>query len=165
MIEVVVIHPKSLDETFCKWCDAVTINGRIYIPSSLMEDDKNLPILHHEIIHGYVYSLTGNRIAAWIEEGLAQIISGQARETPEAPPRGFSLKSLEKHFKGSNPDLALAAYDVSVHAVRYLLHNYGFTSFGEYMKKISLGYSHQRAFVSVFKITESELEQKIISGK
>jgi hypothetical protein len=156
-ISIFIMSEASLNKMLCQWCEAVTIDGIVYLPSSLVNANENLETLHHEIIHAYIYSITGDRIPAWIEEGLAQIISGQAREVIKVPSGSFNLRTLRKEFKYPDAEEMLKAYDISILAVRYLLENFGFKHFGEYMKKLSYGYSHERAFISVFRITEDEL--------
>jgi hypothetical protein len=159
--EILLRDDTSKEDVIPSWSEAVTIDGIIYLPVSLLEDSDFDKILQHEVFHAYIYSLCSNRVASWIEEGLALIMSGQTPAYQLPPASLLPLRTLRNDFQNLETDHAVLAYHTSLAAVRKLLKEYSFSDFGEYFRKISIGYPHERALASVFKVSEKEIEKKI----
>ncbi|HMO18553.1 MAG TPA: hypothetical protein PKA63_10070 [Oligoflexia bacterium] len=148
------------------WAEALSVDGVIYLPRQYLDAENIKKTIHHEVLHSVVYQIAGNRVPAWLEEGLAQIVSGQVE------PKLFKTRKMNKfgsapirklHNGGSyhTREEADIAYGLSVQAVSLLSQDHGFATFGAYLGKLALGHSHARAFESTFNMSEAELERTI----
>jgi hypothetical protein len=145
------------------WIKATTINGKVFlIYDSLLSEDSRKTI-KHETVHAYTYAVAGSKVPAWLEEGLAQIIAGEVTEKSSKDFRNKpSLRALRNNFNLEDKELLAEQYLISEKVVRLLVKEFGFSSIGDYLKKLSYGYSHERAFSAIFMITESKLEKKLM---
>jgi len=146
------------------WAEALSVDGTIYLPHQYLEAENINKTIHHEILHAIVYHIAGNRVPAWLEEGLAQILSGQVDPNAQIPKLNGSKTSIRSLRGGSSyqdKDEADLAYSIAVYAVSTLAKEHGFSTFGTYLSKLALGYSHARAFQTAFEETEEDLELRI----
>lgn len=171
IFKIVISHKTSAPFSITEWSEAMTIDGIVHIPVSVFSKSGYIKIIYHEIVHAYIYSLIEDRAATWIEEGLAQVLSKEKDpastnhkkliSTKRSLLGALHIRSLRQGFENLNISDARIAYDKSYAATRYLLKSHSLSDFGEYLKKISYGYTHERAFISVFGITEDDLEKKL----
>ncbi len=149
------------------WSQGIFIDGVIYVSGSRIKsmDQEFRLMIKHETFHAFIYNISAFELPAWLEEGLAQLISGETKEQGKRfykPGRSRpKLKNLRSDFHKLPKHLVLDAYDYSLLAARHLVALKGFEKVGEYLLKITNGYSSDEAFIETFEMTESELEKSI----
>jgi hypothetical protein len=164
-ISLYLANKKFFDMTLntAPWIQATTINGNMFLRYDSSLSDESRRTIKHETVHAYIYALAGPKVPAWMEEGLAQMIAGEVADKPSQTYHNRpSLRALRKEFSLEDKDLLAEQYLISANAVRLLVKDFGFTGIGDYLKKISYGYSHERAFSAIFRITEADLEKKLL---
>ena len=131
VINVAVVSHDDLDQLVGSFgANAVTIDGVIYLtPSNIASH-----IIRHEVMHAAVYVNAKNKVPWWIEEGLAQILSGELEEV--------SSTVLKTNIERKYQDARLR--------VMKLINKCGFRSFGEYLTLISEENTERYAFNKVF---------------
>lgn len=145
------------------WIEAIFADGIIYISSEkIKKNDLQFRMhLKHEVFHAYLFQITTEPIPAWLEEGLAELISGEDTNSTIRISSDVSLSQLHVEFHKLPKDKIRDAYDYALLAVKFLIADHGFKKMGVYLNKIKNGYSSEEAFTDTFRLTESELETSI----
>jgi len=125
--------------------------------------------LKHELCHLLLHShIPEGRIPKWLDEGLAQWVSGGMAEIipnrrnallTEAviADRLISLKSLVEAFPRERDDLLLA-YEESKSVVSYTIGRYGVESVRRVLEALKQGYEWEEAVAAGLSISFAELE-------
>jgi len=124
-------------------------------------NDETRKAIHHEVMHAYIYGIARDKVPAWIEEGLSQMVSGQELVIDLKSLSNWKrphLKDLQKDFHYLSHEDAELAYLISHKAVKRLVKDQGFKSFGAYLRDLSNGKNHQEAFINAFGKGENELD-------
>lgn len=143
------------------WANALTVDGRIFLSNDLELNEETRKAIHHEVMHAYIYEIAKDKVPAWIEEGLSQMVSGQELIIESKSLSSWKrphLKDLQKDFHYLSLEDAELAYSISHKAVKRLVKDQGFKSFGDYLREISNGKNHEEAFFNAFNKSESELD-------
>jgi hypothetical protein len=109
---------------------AVTVDGEIYISSEFFDST----LIRHELLHSVIFALVKSQVPWWIEEGLAQILSGEW----DAEQQNIPKSKIEKKYKDARQ------------RVYALVNKSGFKSFGTYLNLIRSGVSEPNAYRIVF---------------
>lgn len=109
---------------------AVTVDGEIYISSEFFDST----LIRHELLHAVIFALVKSQVPWWIEEGLAQIFSGEWDVDEQNIPKS----KIEKKYKDARQ------------RVYALVNKSGFKSFGTYLNLIRGGVSEPNAYRIVF---------------
>lgn len=128
---IAVISHDELDELIGSFgANAATIDGVIYITPTNISPH----ILRHEVLHALVYALIKNKMPWWMEEGLAQVLSGELEEGNIAP----SKTNIERKYQDARQ------------RVMRLVNKCGFNSFGRYLSLLEDGNTERYSFNKVF---------------
>ncbi len=110
--------------------NALTIDGIMNFTPARMRSD----LIRHEVLHAIVYSKVKDQLPWWIEEGLAQLLSGEER----------SIKSQGQGTKVERK------YHQARIRVSNLVERCGFKAFGTYLNLIQDENSPQYSYNKVF---------------
>ena len=153
-----------------EWTSAMFFRNEITIPlNEAGVDPKELErALRHEYVHAVIAELSNYRGPAWLDEGVAQIIEGEAN-----PLLGPALREWLVHnepipldwlhggFTTLEDELVPAAYAQSLFASRVLLRRYGFASITKYFKLLAAGAPEFKAFDKAFGIKKEVFEKSL----
>lgn len=112
---------------------AFTEDGIIHFSVDAISQEN----IRHETLHALVYGLVGDKMPWDMEEGLAQILSGE-------------LASFSDKSRDSTANIVERRYDLARLKVSKLVERCGFRSFGKYLDLLKTGnterYSYNRVF-------------------
>lgn len=153
------------------WTSAMYYRGEISIP---MQNDRSVQMeqlkrsLRHEYVHAIVAELSGNRCPAWLDEGIAQILEGQANPILGPALRQWltydnpiPLAWLENGFTTLDKSVVPPAYAQSLFATRTLINSNGFASIRNYLSLLQFGASSEEAFSEAFGSSLNEFESQL----
>jgi TolA-binding protein len=133
---VVVLYPDEVFRDLTKtpsWVGALN-DGKIRFPIKGLSfvNDKVRRILKHELTHSFLRLKTGGNCPLWLNEGLAQFLSGESSQpflpvAKQAIARdGFPpLSSLEGSFLSLGDVQASWAYQESLLATEFMVRSFG----------------------------------------
>jgi len=148
------------------WAGAVN-DGKIRVPvQGLTSMTPGLErALKHEMVHSFVHRLAERRCPTWLNEGLAQLESGEdiARYGPAlarlyAQSRQVPLRELEGSFMRFDSSRAGLAYAESLAAVEVLRDRYGAFQLPELLRALGRGRTMEEALREVLRINYDDLE-------
>lgn len=109
---------------------ATTVDGVM----NFSKEEIRSEIIRHEVFHSMIFKLVGSKLPWWIEEGLAQILSGELYIGKiEKPRTETEIKYHEARLKVSG-----------------LLSKCGFKPFGSYIELIEQGNTERYAYNKIF---------------
>lgn len=118
----------------------------------------------HELVHLMIADRTGHAIPRWLNEGLAQMLSGEAQEKTLMPlSRAFwshellPLNSIEQVDSFTQPQAELA-YLESFNATEFLVNRYGWETLRKLLKDMNEGLSWDEALFREMQIDQAEFE-------
>jgi tetratricopeptide (TPR) repeat protein len=132
----VVLYPDEVFQDVTKmpgWVGALN-DGKIRFPIKglTMVDDAVRGILKHELTHSFIRLKTAGNCPLWLNEGLAQYLSGDSGRSflplarqAIAQKRFPALSQLEGPFIGMDANQAAWAYQESLLAAEFLMKSYG----------------------------------------
>jgi hypothetical protein len=134
----VVLYPDEVFQDVTKtpgWVGALN-DGKIRFPIKGLTfvDDAVRAILKHELTHSFIRLKTAGNCPLWLNEGLAQYLSGDSSRSflplarqAIAQKHFPALNQLEGPFIGMDSDRAAWAYQESLLATEFLMNSYGFS--------------------------------------
>jgi tetratricopeptide (TPR) repeat protein len=167
-VEVVLETDSSFRDTTRApgWAAALN-DGTIRVPvAGLSSPTPGLVrVLRHELVHSFVTAQAGADCPTWLQEGLAQYLSGgdvsredTALASLRAPlPR---LESLERPFTGLSEGEATLAYAASLSVVGYVARTRGEASLSRLVDSIGEGRPAVEALPLVLGLSYGELQQR-----
>jgi len=153
------------------WTSAMFYRGEISIPvvkSRGINFNELHRALRHEYVHAVIAELSDFRCPAWLDEGVAQMLEGQAN-----PLLGPALRSwikeneampldwLQNGFTTLENKIVPAAYAQSLFATRTLVSVYGFPAVVTYLKALKVGLSESESFELAFGLEKSKFESTL----
>lgn len=151
------------------WAGAVN-DGKIRIPvRGLTSMTPGLArVLKHEMVHSFVHRLAERRCPTWLNEGLAQLESGDsiAQFGPSlarlyAQSRQAPLAGLEGSFQAFDSSRAALAYAESLAAAEMLRDRYGAYQLPELLKSLGRGRTLAEALREVLRMSYEDLETEL----
>ena len=151
------------------WAGALN-DGKIRIPvRGLTSMTPGLArILKHEMVHSFVHRLAERRCPTWLNEGLAQLESGEsvAQSGPAlarlyAQSRQIPLAQLEGSFQNFDSSRAALAYAESLAAVEMLRDRYGAYQLPEFLKSLGRGRTMAESLREVLRMSYEDLETEL----
>ncbi|MBI4463792.1 MAG: hypothetical protein HY647_03710 [Acidobacteria bacterium] len=125
-------------------------------------------VLKHELVHSFVHEVAEGRCPTWLNEGLAQLLSGEnlARLGPGltqlyASSRQIPLRQLEGSFMGLASPVASLAYAESLAAVQMIQDQYGAYQLPPLLKILGQGKSMEEALREVLRLSYQGLEEEL----
>ena len=151
------------------WVGALN-DGKIRVPvqglSSMTAELSR--VLKHEMVHSFVHRVSEGRCPVWLNEGLAQMLSGDtlARPGPTlaqlyAASRQIPLRQLEDSFMGLAPPFVAVAYAESLAAVLMIQDQYGAYQLPQLLKVLSQGGTQEEALRQVLRLSYQDLEEEL----
>lgn len=151
------------------WVSALN-DGKIRVPvqgmTSMNQELRN--ILKHEMVHSFIHQMTGGRCPVWLNEGLAQRLSGDTLQPIGVPlarryaaSRYIPLENLEGSFISLDPSDVALAYGQSLAAASVIESRYGAYQFPFLLKAIADGATMEQALRQVLRLTYQGLEEEI----
>ncbi len=147
------------------WAGAIN-DGKIRIPiKGLSRVDSSLhQILKHELTHSFIRVKTGGACPVWLNEGLAQYLSGDdihdsiyLFKRAIAEKRFVPLEKLEAPFLSLPYSLVTWAYLESLLATDFLVKNYGMNDILRLLDQTAKSTNFEAAMKTVLKLDYSEL--------
>lgn len=131
-------------------------------------------ITKHELCHLLLhYHIDRNRLPKWLDEGVAQWVSGgladivmadhSRLDRAIATGRYIGIRNLEQRFPGEEEYLILA-YEESKSIVEYIVRQYGTQSLLELLHSLRAGHNLKEAVMKSLAITFDELEKNWYSA-
>lgn len=151
------------------WVGALN-DGKIRIPvqglSSLTPDLSR--VLKHELVHSFVFRLTEGRCPTWLNEGLAQMESGESASgygsnlaRLYAQSGQLPLAGLEGPFMGFDASRAALAYAESLAAVEMIRNQYGAYRIPQILKLLGQGLAPEAALRQALRTGYADLETEL----
>ena len=151
------------------WAGAVN-DGKIRIPvRGLTSMTPGLArVLKHEMVHSFVHRLAERRCPTWLNEGLAQLESGEgvaqfgtALARLYVQSRQVPLAQLEGSFQQFDSSHAALAYAESLAAAEMLRDHYGAYQLPELLKSLGRGRTMPEALREVLRMSYEDLETEL----
>ncbi|MCP4265859.1 MAG: hypothetical protein GY777_09840 [Candidatus Brocadiaceae bacterium] len=150
------------------WAAAI-YDGKIRIPFNYasLDIDELESIIRHELTHAILHRMAGNRVPAWLHEGIAQYKDGvndsdvkKALKEAVINNRIIPISKLQAGF-GSIKDTAQVkvAYSESLSFIEYLINNYGFYTILDILNNFNNHTSLNELFHYVYRIDLNRLEK------
>ncbi len=118
----------------------------------------------HELVHLMVAQKAGNRVPRWLNEGLAQLLAGEAQGKPLMPlsralwaGKLLALTSIE-HVDQLEKTEAELAYLQSYHSTEFLLQEYGWETLRQLLQALGSGLSWDEALFQHLETDQSGFE-------
>lgn len=139
------------------WVGAI-FDGKIKLPSGGLKDrSKKLEeALSHEFTHAVIFSKTGGKCPTWLNEGLAQILSGVPlpdRKTISIVVKSRNLPSiarLQGDFMNMTDDDAYVAYLISRLFTQHMIDASGMNAINKYLDRLAKGDGYEAGFKKAF---------------
>jgi len=135
-------------------------NIRVPVGGNKIDNDALSAILHHEYTHAVINLIAGQRVPAWLNEGIAQHEESWAK--PRAAQGGFRVvpfKSLESSFVSMDSAKANDAYAESLSAVEFFIKRYGTYSLSKLIKLIGDGKSVSDSMTDAAGVSLDQFEE------
>lgn len=153
------------------WTSAMYYNGEITVPINPRRsiDIRELSrALRHEYVHAVTAELSNQRIPAWIDEGLAQIIEGPPNPVLGPALRRWSTENLalplswlEDGFMSLDDELVPVAYAQSLLGARSIVNRYGYSAVKSYLTYLANGDEEPVAFELAFGVDKEEFQRHL----
>lgn len=109
---------------------AAQFDGKIRVPLASSTAQGIDAVVAHEMTHYVVHQIAGERVPAWLDEGLAQMAEGRdeswAQALVDRSPSAVPLAQLERSFADiRDPDQAKLAYAQALVSTRRLVDKVG----------------------------------------
>ena len=155
------------------WAAAI-YDGKIRIPFNYasLDIDELESIIRHELTHAILHRIAGNKVPAWLHEGIAQYKDGvndsdvkKALKEAVLNNRMIPISELQAGF-GNIKDTAQVkvAYAESLSFIEYLINNYGFYTILDILNKLSNHTSLEELFNYVYRLDLNQLENDWIEN-
>lgn len=106
----------------------------------------------HEITHAAVHEIGGERVPRWFNEGLAVVMEGSASH--ESPAPRLRLNEISAGFESLETDLnsprASQCYALAGNFVGRLINRYSIKPARDYLTRIGIGATPERAFEAAY---------------
>ncbi|PIU48181.1 MAG: hypothetical protein COS94_03475 [Candidatus Hydrogenedentes bacterium CG07_land_8_20_14_0_80_42_17] len=168
-IEVIVYTSPSfaVQRGLPDWVGAL-FDGRIRLSAvevTESNDERLNKILGHELTHATIYDKLGRPGPAWLEEGLAQLITegnsySKTTLNNKIQSRNISLQSLGGNFTKMPQADAEAAYALSYATVLYLSHSHGGNIHIQILNELAEKKSIEEILIRVAGFGQQELGSK-----
>jgi tetratricopeptide (TPR) repeat protein len=167
----VVLYPDEVFHDVTRtpgWVGALN-DGKIRFPiKGLSFVDENVrKILKHELTHSFIRLKTADNCPLWLNEGLAQYLSGDTAQQflPQAKQaiaqsRFTSLDKLEGSFLGLGAAQAAWAYQESLLAAEFLVRSYGLGDVQTLLDRIGQIGSFQAGVKATLRKDYAELQEE-----
>ena len=124
--------------------------GQIKIPVAGADTDRLKRTLYHEYTHAVLFDQIGSRCPWWLNEGLAQYLSGDGIDKhsargERAQPNGVRLSDLGGVF-GIDRDMVARSYAMALSGVRYFVASFGEVAIQKIIMLMAEGNSFETAF-------------------
>ncbi len=149
------------------WAAAI-YDGKIRIPFKYasLDIDELESIIRHELTHAIIHSIAGNKVPAWIHEGIAQYKDGvndsgvkKALTEAVANNRMIPINDLKAGFGNiKDKKQVKVAYAESLDFIEYLISNYGFYTILDMLNNFNNHASIDELFNSVYRLDLKQLE-------
>ncbi len=155
------------------WSSGIYDKGTIYLPSSLIFNRKKLfQTIGHEYTHAVINYLSKGNCPPWLDEGLAEILSGGRHNEKTKKLRSWiskhqmlPLDSLEGGFMHFQQNEIPVAYGQSLFASKSLLNRFGLSQIRTFLTNLATN-NTSRAFKLAFGIDiayfESDLSNQLV---
>lgn len=159
----VSIRLGSSDAMPTEWAAAL-FDGQVRLPMNLAADpDRRYPILLHELAHAFLLDLSGGRIPLWMNEGLAQWLSG---DRPDQRPEAKTATWLDelpnrRQFIDLPGEDARLAYWYSLAVTAELMTLHGSTAVVRYLELLAGGAPEAECFQNTFGRSYRSLSERI----
>ena len=149
-----------------RWASAYFVGGEVYLPlmDNRTDGERLRRSLRHEYTHVAIAAASSGRAAAWIDEGLAQLMEGDAHPRVMAATGKYirrygplAFTRLREGFTDLRSSMVPVAYGQSYVAVKLLLDEFGSRGFRTYFEGLHLGQSHDEAFESAGVVGDDEV--------
>lgn len=147
------------------WAEAV-FDGQIRLPLELALDrERSKRVLAHELAHAFLASAGGGRIPLWLNEGLAQWVSGEPSRALPAAATAIWLDSLpvRRQFIDLGSEQAELAYRYSLAVTEELMSLSGTSALRRYLEALRSGQGEASAFREAFGEDYPHLSERIRS--
>lgn len=167
----VVLYPDEVFQDVTKmpgWVGALN-DGKIRFPIKGLRfvDTAVRAILKHELTHSFVRLKTAGSCPLWLNEGLAQYLSGDSARSflplakqAVSQKRFPALIQLEGPFIGMDADRAAWAYQESLLATEFLIKGYGLSDVQRLLESISRTGSFVAALRIALRLEYGELQRE-----
>ncbi len=156
------------------WSQGVSFSrgGQIILKSPAFS--KNISAFNqtavHELVHLMVGQKSENNVPRWFNEGLAQLLSGEAQGKPLMPLSQalwakslIPLTAIEQVDRLDQSDAELA-YLESFHATEFLINQYGWNTVRELLTLLGEGLSWENALFRTLEIDHAGFEAEWINS-
>ncbi len=150
------------------WAGALN-DGKIRVPvqglTSMTPDLAQ--VLQHEMVHSFVYQFIQGRCPTWLNEGLAQMLSGKdSSRYGSMLVRVYSgtrvkMSGLEGSYTRFNGQQAGVAYAVSLAAAEMIRDQYGDYMFPSILEALRAGESLEQALWSVLRLKYEDFDEQV----
>lgn len=147
-------------------------DGKIRIPYNHTSIDIGVleSIIRHELIHALIHRIAGNKVPAWLHEGIAQYKDGindsdviKVLEGAVVNNRLIPMSELKTGFGNIKDNSKVkVAYAESLGFIEYLINNYGFYTILEILNNFNNHTSLDELFKSVYRLNLIQLENNWI---
>jgi hypothetical protein len=170
-IIAVILYPNELFQDVTQaphWAGALN-DGKIRVPiKGVNRVDRQFErILKHELIHSFVRLKTGSNCPVWLNEGLAQLLSGDSAKAYTSALRQLAeigqlplLAQLEGAFVSMPPQAMLIAYHESLLAVEFLNQTYGMETLLRILAESANNASFESVLKTVLRKDYAELQKE-----
>ena len=151
------------------WAGAIN-DGKIRVPVQGLSSmtPRLAEVLKHETVHSFVHRIAEGRAPIWLNEGLAQMESGESMaQVGPALARLYSqsrqvpMARLEGSFQRLDSSSAALAYAESHAAVEMLRDRYGAYQLPELLRSLGRGRTMEQALREVLRMTYDDLESEL----
>lgn len=129
------IHVVQADKVYelsgLELAKAVTVDGEIFISLDTLES----VVLRHEVMHSILFSLVKEKLPWWVEEGLAEVLSGELDQESQG---SIANSKIEIRYKEAGQ------------RVLHLVNKCGFRSFGDYLTLIEQRNTERYSYNKIF---------------
>ncbi len=153
------------------WAAAI-YDGKIRIPFKYtsLDIDELESIIRHELTHAILHRIAGNKVPAWLHEGIAQYKDGvndsdvkKTLEEAVVKNHMVPISELKSSFGNIKDKTKVkVAYAESLGFIEYLINNYGFYTILDILNNFNIHTSLDELFYSVYRLDLNQLEKNWI---
>ncbi len=153
------------------WAAAI-YDGKVRIPFQYasLDIDELESIIRHELTHAILHCIAGNKVPAWLHEGIAQYKDGvddsdvkKTLKEAVVNNRLIPISELNAGFGNIKDKTQVKiAYAESLDFIEYLINNYGFYTILDVLNKFNNHTSLNELFHYVYRIDLNQLENNWI---